>query len=236
MNVLRGDGPVLRIGHRGAASLAPENTLPAFQAAVDAGVDLVEFDVLRGRDGDLVLAHSPDHLPEGGPTLDDALGYLAGAGVGAHVDLKQRGYEAGVVEALRRHGMVERSLVSSLDWASLRDVRAHEPRATIGLSYPEDRYGVGRRRALAPLVSGGLFAMRRMLPRLVLRWLAHTGASAAVLHHALVTPAVVRNCHSRGAAVWAWTVNDPDVAERLADWGADAIITDDPRILRGRST
>jgi glycerophosphoryl diester phosphodiesterase len=75
-----------------------------------------------------------------------------------------------------------------------------------------------------------------VLPRLVLRWLAHAGASAAVLHHALVTPAVVRSCHSRGAAVWAWTVNDAEVATRLADWGADAIITDDPRILRGRST
>jgi glycerophosphoryl diester phosphodiesterase len=236
MKVVRGDGPVLRIGHRGAAALAPENTMPALRAAVETGVDLVEFDVLRGRDGDLVLAHSPENLMEGGPTLDDALGYLADAGVGAHVDLKRSGYEAGVVDALRRHGMVERSLVSSLDWASLRDVRAREPRATIGISYPEDRYGVGRRRALAPLVSGGLFAMRRLLPRLVLRWLAHSGASAAVLHHALVTPAVVRSCHSRGAAVWAWTVNDADVAARLADWGADAIITDDPRILRGRST
>jgi glycerophosphoryl diester phosphodiesterase len=236
MKVLRGDGPVLRVGHRGAAALAPENTLPALLAAVETGVDLVEFDVVRGRDGDLVLAHSAEHVPEDGPTLDDALEYLAGAGIGAHVDLKQSGYEAEVVEALRRHAMVERSLVSSLDWASLRDVRVHEPRATIGLSYPEDRYGVGRRRALAPLVSGGLFAMRRLLPRLVLRWLAHTGASAAVLHHALVTPAVVRSCHSRGAAVWAWTVNDADVAAQLANWGADAIITDDPRILRGRST
>jgi glycerophosphoryl diester phosphodiesterase len=236
VKVLRGDGPVLRVGHRGAAALAPENTMPALRAAVEAGVDLVEFDVLSVRDGDLVLAHSPEHVPEGAPTLHDALGYLAGAGVGAHVDLKQSGFEAGVAEALRRHGMVERSLVSSLDWASLREVRMHEPRATIGLSYPEDRYGVGRRRALAPLVSGGLFAMRRLLPRLVLRWLAHSGAAAAVLHHALVTPAVVRSCHSRGAAVWAWTVNDADVAARLADWGADAIITDDPRILRGRST
>jgi glycerophosphoryl diester phosphodiesterase len=236
VKVLRGDGPVLRIGHRGAAALAPENTLPALRAAVEIGVDLVEFDVLRGSDGGLVLAHSPAHLPQGGPTLDDALGYLAGAGVGAHVDLKQSGYEAEVAEALRRHGMVERSLVSSLDWASLRHVRVHEPRATIGLSYPEDRYGVGRRRALAPLVGGGLFAMRRLLPRLVLRWLAHSGAAAAVLHHALVTPAVLRSCHSRGAAVWAWTVNDAAVADLLADWGADAIITDDPRILRARST
>jgi glycerophosphoryl diester phosphodiesterase len=234
--VLRGEGPVLRIGHRGAAALAPENTIPALRAAVELGVDLVEFDVVKGREGQLVLAHSAAHLPLGGPSLDDALGYLAEAGVGAHVDLKESGFEAEVARALQRHEMVARSLVSSLDWSSLRDLRAHEPSVAIGISYPEDRYGVGRRRALAPLVSAGLFAMQRVLPRLVLRWLAHAGASAAVLHHALVTPAVVRSCHSRGAAVWAWTVNDAEVATRLADWGADAIITDDPRILRGRST
>jgi glycerophosphoryl diester phosphodiesterase len=234
--VLRGEGPVLRIGHRGAAALAPENTLPALRAAVELDVDLVEFDVVKGRDGQLVLAHSAAHLPLEGPSFDDALGYLAKAGVGAHVDLKESGFEAEVARALQRHEMVERSLVSSLDWSSLRDLRAHEPGVAIGISYPEDRYGVGRRRALAPVVSVGLFTMQRLLPRLVLRWLAHAGASAAVLHHALVTPAVVRSCHSRGAAVWAWTVNDADVAARLADWGADAIITDDPRILRGRST
>jgi glycerophosphoryl diester phosphodiesterase len=236
MKVLRGDGPVLRIGHRGAAALAPENTLPSLRAAVETGVDLVEFDVVRGRDHALVLSHDPHHLPEGGPTLDDALGYLAGAGVGAHVDLKESGYEAEIAEALRRHAMVERSVVTSLNWASLRDVRRHEPRATIGISYPEDRYGVARRPALAPLVRGGVLALRRILPRLVVRWLAHSGASAAVLHHELVTRAVVRSCHSRGAAVWAWTVNDAGTAARLADWDADAIITDDPRILRGRST
>jgi glycerophosphoryl diester phosphodiesterase len=236
VRVLRGDGPVLRIGHRGAAALAAENTLLALRAAVELAVDLVEFDVVRARDGGLVLAHSADHLPAGGPTLDDALDYLAGAGVGAHVDLKQRGFEAEVGEALRRHGMVERALVSSLDWASLRDLRRDEPRVAIGISYPEDRYGVAGRRVLAPLVTAGLHAMRWILPRLVRRWLSQSGASAAVLHHALVTPAAVRSCHSRGAALWAWTVNDPDVAARLTDWGADAIITDDPRILRGRST
>jgi glycerophosphoryl diester phosphodiesterase len=235
VRVLRGTGPVLRVGHRGAAALAPENTLPALRAAVEVGVDLVEFDVVRTGAGELVLAHSGDHLPVDGPNLDDALAYLADAGVGAHVDLKESGFEGEVARALQRHAMVGRSLVSSLDWGSLRDLRAHEPGVSIGLSYPEDRYGVGKRRSLAPFVSAGLFTMRRLLPRLVLRWLAHAGASAAVLHHALVTPAVVRSCHSRGAAVWAWTVNDPEVAARLADWGADAIITDDPRILQGRT-
>ena len=54
----RRDGRPLRIGHRGAAALAPENTLASFRAAIEAGVDLIEFDVMAGRDGELVVAHS----------------------------------------------------------------------------------------------------------------------------------------------------------------------------------
>ena len=95
----RDGGPVLRIGHRGAASLAPENTVRAMRAAVERGVDLVEFDVLDLPRGPLVLAHSDrleevshgaaagsvrarslDELREVAPelpTLDDALGYFA---------------------------------------------------------------------------------------------------------------------------------------------------------------
>ena len=56
----RRDGRPLRIGHRGAATLAPENTLRSFRAAVETGVDLVEFDVLALRSGELVIAHSND--------------------------------------------------------------------------------------------------------------------------------------------------------------------------------
>ena len=64
MRLLRGDGPLLRVGHRGAAALAPENTLRSFEAALACGVDAIEFDVLDRGDGPLVLGHS---LAELGP-------------------------------------------------------------------------------------------------------------------------------------------------------------------------
>lgn len=230
MNLLRGDGPPLRVGHRGAAALAPENTLEAIRLALAHGVDAVEFDVLEDR-GALVLAHSRLEVPEERATLDDALALLAGEGAGAHVDLKQRGLELGVVEALRRHDLLGRSLVSSLDHAALRDLRRHEPRVRVGLSYPEDRFGISRFRAAAPVVAAGLAALRQTLPRVIGRWLDRAGASAAVIHFALVTPRLIARCHARGAAVWAWTVNDAELARRLAAWGADAIIGDDPRLL-----
>ena len=236
MKLLRGDGPPLRVGHRGAAALAPENTLAALRAAVEHGVDAVEFDVLADEHDRLVLAHSPLELPDERATLDDALGYLADVGVGAHVDLKQRGLEARVAGAVRAHGLLDRSLVSSLDHAALRDLRRHEPSLRVGLSYPEDRFGVSRYRAAAPAVAVGLATLRRTLPRLIVRWLERAGASVAVIHFALVTPAVLERCHARRAAVWAWTVNEAATVERLSEWGADAIITDDPRIFRNGLT
>lgn len=231
MRLLRGEGPPIRVGHRGAAALAPENTLDALRAGIAEGCDYVEFDVLSSGDGGLVLAHSAHELPEDVASFDDALSLLAAAGVGAHVDLKQRGLEQGIAEALRRHDLLERSLVSSLDWAALRDLRRHEPRLRVGLSYPEDRFGLSGRRTFAPLLAGGLAAMKRTLPRLIGRWLDRAAASAAVVHRQLVTASLIRVCHAREAAVWAWTVNDPDEARMLVEWGADAIITDDPRTL-----
>ena len=231
MRILRGNGPPIRIGHRGAAALAPENTLDALRAGIAERCEYVEFDVLTDGRGELVLAHSRHEVPETRATLDEALELLAGAGVGAHVDLKERGLEERIAGALRAHGLLHRSLVSSLDWTALRDLRRHEPSLRVGLSYPEDRYGLAGRRTFTPLLAAGLGAMKRALPRLVGRWLDRASASAAVVHRQLVTPALIRTCHARSTALWAWTVNDEDEAARLIDWGADAIITDDPRIV-----
>ena len=54
----RRNGRPLRIGHRGAATLGPANTLASFRLALETGVDLIEFDVCPRRDGELVVAHS----------------------------------------------------------------------------------------------------------------------------------------------------------------------------------
>src|SRR5439155_24819465 len=132
---LRGDGRPLRIGHKGAAALEPENTLRSLSRAVEMGCDLVEFDVLDLHDGTLVLAHSDDlfevshgagrghvrhstlaelrELAPELPTFDEALELLAGLdGVGLHVDLKWYGYEAAALEAIRRYELIERTVVS----------------------------------------------------------------------------------------------------------------------------
>jgi len=224
----RGEAP-LRIGHRGAAALAPENTLDSFAKALELGVDGVEFDVICPDSRNLVVAHDAQGT---GPSLDEALAFFAARpGTILQVDLKAGGREAELVDALRRHELIDRTVVSSFRAPSLRAVGALEPGLATAFTYPDDRLGISERRGLALAVRGGLLAMRRLLPRRIATMIDRAGVSAATLHYALITPAAVRACHARGAACWAWTVNDSEVAVALTEAGVDAIISDDPRIF-----
>jgi glycerophosphoryl diester phosphodiesterase len=226
MELLRGARGVVRVGHRGAAALAPENSLAAIEAAAACGADAVELDVLDG----LVVAHGPE-VPAGAPRLDEALALVASLGLAVQVDVKVRGLEAGVAAALRRHGLLERSFVSSFSLPILVAFAAVEPRLPRAFTYPEDRLGVTGNRVLGPATRPALAALRALLPRRLPRWLRAAGASAATLNWAVVTPAVIEVCHRRGVAVYAWTVNEPALAITLIESGLDGIIGDDPRII-----
>ena len=228
----RRDGRMLRVGHRGAGALAPENTIASLALAIELDCDLVEFDVLE-LDGVLVLAHSQSELPTRLAAFDEALAFLGPGRCGIQVDLKARGAEEAVVDALRKHDLVQRTVVSSFRATSLRTLHALEPELRLGLTYPEDRYGVSRRRALAPFMGPALRAMRAALPRRI-AWMLHAAeASAAMLHWQVVSKPVVDRCHAAGAAVLAWTVPSRDEVRVLEELGVDGVITDDPRILGG---
>jgi len=224
--LLRGDGPALRIGHRGAAALAPENTLDGFARAVAEGVDAIEFDVVGDQ-----IAH--DVHTATGLSLDAALEFLASTPALLQIDLKTPGVERELVAALRRHALLERSVVSSFHAEALRALAALEPALPRLFTYPEDRLGVGRSRLLRPAVNASLFALRRLLPRRVPALLENAQAAGLTLHYLLVDARVVETCHARGAAVWTWTPNEREEIARLDRLGTDAIITDDPRLFAG---
>jgi glycerophosphoryl diester phosphodiesterase len=232
MKLLRGDGPVIRIGHRGAKTLAPENTVESFRAAVEAGVDLIEFDALALDDGSVVVAHDPTALRPGAATLDEAFEFFDSmADVGLHLDVKSPGSEAVLVDALRRHGLVGRTLATCPLAGPLRELRRLEPELTLGLGYPYDRHNLSGRRGLAPVALAAVGAMRVALPLRIAGMLERAGASVASLHYLLVTRAAVARCHDAGAAVIAWTVNDRSRIRALARAGVDGIVTDDPRLF-----
>ena len=258
MRLLRGDGPLLRVGHRGAAALAPENTLRSFEVALATGVEAIEFDVLDLAGGPLVLAHSNDlaEVSHGAavgrvrersldelrkvapdlPTLDDALEFLGARDVALHVDLKLTTRLDEVADALARHELSERAVVSSFHLASLSAFAARAPRIPIGFTYPEDRYGVSRRRAFQPAIRLGTLALRRALVARIPAMIERAGATALMLHHAVVSAAAIERAHEAGAAVWAWTVDEPAELARLDAAGVDAIISNDPEIFRSLAT
>lgn len=229
----RRDGRMLRIGHRGAAALAPENTIESLRLALELGCDLVEFDV-HDVDGALLLVHDRPSGPVSGlATLDEALEFIAGTDSGAHLDLKAQGAEKAVVDAIGRHGLVGRTVISSFRAATLRALAAAEPELRLGLTYPEDRRGLSQRRLTAPLVGAGLALFRAALPPRMSGLLRRAGASAAMLHFSVVTRSVITRCHAQGVPVLVWTVDDPAQVPRLDALGVDGVITNDPRIFRG---
>ena len=227
MNLLREGRAPFVIGHRGAAALAPENTLASLAAAVDAGADLVEFDVGAG----LVLGHSADERPDEPIALDEALAFLGGRGVSVHVDLKEPGIEARVVDALTRHGLTERAVVSSASAAALRRVAAAAPGLPRAISYPQDRHGVSGFPWPPQFTAAAAGTLRAAMPLRVPLLLRAARANALSLHHAVVSPRVVATAHRRGAPVLAWTANEPALVERLAAAGVDGIVSDDPGMV-----
>jgi len=237
VRLLRGDGPLIRVGHRGAALLAPENTLESFEAALAQGVDAIEFDVVAPPDGGpLLMGHSLAELPERPATLEEGLEFLGARDVALHVDLKLTTRLDEVAAALERHGLVERSVVSSFHLPSLRAVAAHPAPVPIGFTYPEDRYGVSRRPVLRPVLRAGLVSLRAAAPRFLPRLIRRAGASALMLQHALVTARSVAAAHGLGAPVLAWTVDEPADLERVLEAGVDGVITNDPRIFAAIGT
>lgn len=230
LQLLRGDRAVVRVGHRGAALLARENSLDAIAVAAAHGADVVELDVLRAPGGALVLAHGPE-APADAPSLDDGLDLARSLGLAVQLDVKLRGLEDGVAAALRRHGLLPRSFVSSFSPPILRAFAALEPGLPRSLTYPEDRHGVTESRLLRPAVQPALAVLAALLPLRLPRLLAAVDAQAATLNWAVATTRAVQACHRLGVAVYAWTVNEPDRAAALVERGIDGIITDDPRIL-----
>jgi glycerophosphoryl diester phosphodiesterase len=226
VNLLRGAAPPLVIGHRGAAAVAPDNTLAGLRAAVAAGADLVEFDI----GPDLQLAHSNSEVPVEPVSLDAALEFLREHGIGVHLDMKLPGYERDVLEHVRRHALDNRALISTAWSASARVVAELAPALPCALGYPQDRYGISHAPWPSSLTRVGAASLRAVMPFRIPRLVRRARASALSLHHALCSPAAVRAAHGLGIPILVWTVNDRRAVLRLAADGVDGIVSDDPEM------
>jgi glycerophosphoryl diester phosphodiesterase len=235
-----GDAPraLKRIGHKGADLISPGNTLESFDAALAAGVDMVEFDVLpefADGTGRLVLAHDFAAAARGTPlTLEEGLVHFsqdAWAGVELNVDMKLAGYEERVVGALRDHGLAERTIVSTMEEASLPVVRAAAPDIRLGWSVPKIRRNpLNRRLTRLPALVLAKYA-QRILPGRAAREMDAGRIDALMCHWALVSARLVRAIDEAGGELYVWTVDDAERIAKLERLGVTGIITNDPRLF-----
>ena len=216
----------LRIGHRGAAGHAPENTLAALELAITYGVDMVEFDVRRTADGTLVLLHDDSvdrttngegkieelslslfrELDAGGgeriPFLEEALACLSGR-AGAMIELKVRGTASDVCAKVQEadfHGAV---IYASFFHEELLTVR-RLMRDALTLALIED----------APIHSTA-FA-------------TNAQATHAGLALNTVTSSLVQGLQAKDIKVFVYTVDEPDDIARMKRLGVDGIISNFP--------
>ena len=230
------DRRVLRVGHKGADLIAPGNTFASFDAALRAGVDMIEFDVLpEPGTGRLVLAHDYEDAAGRAPhTLAEGLEYLAAdsfAGIELDVDLKGPGYELAVVEALRAYDLLDRSLVSTQYRASLALIRAADPAVRLGWSVPKLKRDPFRSPATAFLAGAGLLFLRAWLPGRAAAAIRAGRCDALMAQWRLVTPRLVRSVRDAGGELYVWTVDELPRLRMLEGLGVTGVITNDPRLF-----
>ena len=215
-------------GHRGARAVLPENTIPAFEYAIQVGADAVEMDVAVSSDNIPVISHDP-HIDSGAaihqltvaelrlPTLDQVLSLSTGNQVHFNIEIKSFPdhpeltpppgiFAAMVLEVIRKHRLESRSIVQSFDFRILREMKRIAPAIRLAALWE----GPAR-----PFVE-----------------IAHdAGAGIIAPEFTLVAPEQVRAAHAAKLEVIPWTANTPADWRKLIDAGVDAIITDDPAAL-----
>lgn len=230
---------LLRVGHKGAHAITPGNTLESFDAALETGVDMIEFDVLpiepARPHSELVLAHDPSELEARVPVrLTDALEHLAQprfAGVGFDVDLKIPGYERRVVEELESSGLAARALVSSQFERSLEAVRSANDSIRVGWSVPRaSRDWTANPLTLIPAL-GMLAWLRAVLPGRAAERIRAGLIDGVMAHWLVATPRMLDAVREAGGELFVWTVDDAERMRGLVELGVNGIITNDPRLF-----
>ncbi len=223
---------VLKIGHRGAAGHAPENTLAAIQKGISLGVDFVEIDVRRTADGALVALHDAtvnrttdgkgrvDRLSlqevkkfnagcsEHIPTLEEVLNVVAGK-AGLMLELKVRGAAQQTVEAVREARFRNPVVYASLLHDELKRIRTVDPDASLMVLF-----GSLSRPSVARAVEYGS---------------SHVG-----LRHDKATRALVGSFHRAGLLVFVYTADAPGDIQHAHSLEVDGVISNFPERIAGQ--
>jgi glycerophosphoryl diester phosphodiesterase len=231
------------VGHKGADLIVRGNTVESFKAAVAAGVDTIEFDVIWLRDAHLPVekraplmvshdweaqaAHPPLPLTEAldaflQPPLDR---------VEIDLDIKLPGREEEFVEALRERGLIDRAMISTMELSVLKRVLELEPKLRRGWTYPKAGRDYTRRPWAKPFLQAALRGMRLQLPGLAAEKLPQFGVFAMWVYDPLASAKLARICKRAGVELIVWTVDDEPRLRKLVEMGVDGLVSNDPRLF-----
>lgn len=224
------------VGHRGAPSLAPENTLPSFEKAIELGVDFIELDVRQTKDGILVIIHDEkvDRTTDGtgevsqlslkqikkldagswfspqfkGTTVPTLEEVLKNFGkkICYIIELKVKGIEEKVMKLVEEYDLIENAIILSSHWESLKKVKLLDSNITTIADLP------------IPTPSN--------LQKAISYY-----ANMVSIHRALLKKEFVRLCHRRGIMVNAWPINTKEELEFSLNCEVDFITTDYPQLM-----
>jgi glycerophosphoryl diester phosphodiesterase len=220
---------MLKIGHRGAKFYEPENTLRSFRKALELGVDAVELDVRRTKDGEVVVIHDAevDRTTNGKglvseltleeikklvtdkgekiPTLEEALDFLDKK-VKVLIELKETGIEEDVLNLIREKELEKNVILISFLESALGKIRALNKDVETGLIYVRHENPV---KAALELKANYLLPLYRF-----------TRAEE------------IKKAHENGLKIIVWTINDEKEVSVYVKKGVDGITSDKPNILK----
>ncbi|MCW2925966.1 MAG: Glycerophosphoryl diester phosphodiesterase [Thermoleophilia bacterium] len=242
------------LAHRGYHPTGiAENSLGAFRAGQALGVDLLELDVRRTRDGVLVIHH--DAEVDGGrkiadldyaqlpplsdgqpiPTLAEVADFARSSGAHLAVELKEKGYEREAMAQLFARVPTAQAEVISFNRTSVTAVEGIDPSIRTGLLEPRLPEWLRK----TPLYPAARWAMDALGWHPSLGAAAKVGADYVSIDQQLATPKFLADARERGVGVDVWTVDRPADMQRLLDEGVQGIVTNHPDValkLRAAST
>lgn len=230
---------ILVIGHRGASSIAPENTLKAFRKAIELKADYVEFDVHQSKDGEIVIMHDSNTFRTTGhlglikemtidelkqldcgegeriPTLRELI-KLAKGKINLNCEIKARGFTKEIINILLEEDILETTIVSSFKHDILLEMKEIEPQIKLASLEPIKfgwiRNWIFRKKLYKDVIDKNYYAINPFFK--------------------LVNKNFISKVHNNGLKIFPWTINSESTIKKLIELGVDGIITNDVELAR----
>lgn len=225
---------VLIIAHRGASNLATENTLKAFQKAIEIGADYIEFDIHQLKDGEIVILHDTNIYRMTGkrgtlkemtyeelkkfeirdgekiPTLHELI-KLAKGKIALNCEVKGSGLAESLIRILRKADIIESTIISSFKNDILLKIQQIEPSIRLAALRPT------RLQWITSLIT----------PKKIIKTAVKNGFYAVNPRHFFVNRKFIERAHHHDIKVFPWTVDSEKKIRKLVKIGVDGIITND---------